>query len=165
MYALKNIDDIKANNNLINRYDQQIENLKEDQAKGIASSLTQIIIALSISAVIFFFLVRSSLTKRIKEISILRSLGVSKLEVIKLFMFEYIIMTTFTSLIGVLIGAVFAKSINQSFLADVFTIRVEAFSFIITILAIYLVNVTIALIPVFSLLRKTPAEMLTNYDI
>ncbi|MDY0277247.1 MAG: ABC transporter ATP-binding protein/permease [Acholeplasma sp.] len=156
------IDDFSLPSNL---YDFEVEKLIENKNISIASNLSQIIISLVVSALIFFFLVRSSLTKRIKEISILRSLGVGKTEVRNLYLFEYIILTTFTSIIGVLIGTVISKSIGNSFLGDFFVIRTEPQFVLIVFLGMYLVNVIIALIPVNSLLRKTPATMLTNYDM
>ncbi len=150
---------------VVNRYDQQIEELTETRNLSLSASLTQSLIALGISVLIFYFLVRSSMTQRRKEISILRSLGISKGEVYRLFGVEYFIITTATSVVGVLIGSVVARAISSSFLGGFFNLWVSAPTFILAILLVYLVNVAVALIPVSQMLRKTPAQLLTNFDI
>lgn len=148
-----------------NLWESKLEDLKNAQTAGLSTSITQIVISIAISGLIFYFLVRSSITGRVKEISILRSLGVHKIEVVGSYSLEYAVLTAVTSLIGVLIGAVITNSISRSFLGGFFTIRVTPLSFVVTIVGIFITNVLIALIPLMLLLRKTPAQMLTNYDI
>jgi len=161
---------IKDNDNLnpdvyLNIRESIIDNMKNERNIIRASSIAQTGIAIGLSLLIFYFLVRSNLTSRRKEISILRSLGISKNEVRRLFMTEYAILTTFTSLIGVFIGVVIANYVSGSFLSDFFNLRTSSLSIILAIILVYLINVFVSLIPVNLMLRKTPAELLTNYDI
>ncbi|NLB48505.1 MAG: ABC transporter permease, partial [Erysipelotrichia bacterium] len=149
----------------INCYEQKVRELKETRDLSLSASLMQSFIALGISVLIFYFLVRSSLTQRRKEISILRNLGISKGEVIRLFGIEYFIITTATSLVGVLIGSVLAKTISSSFLRGLFNLRVTVPTFMLAIILVYVVNIVVALIPVAQMLRKTPAQLLTNFDL
>ena len=44
-------------------------------------------------------------------------------------------------------------------------VRVTPVSLLISIVGIFLTNIILALIPLLLLLRKTPANMLTMYDI
>ncbi|WP_051615840.1 ABC transporter ATP-binding protein/permease [Haploplasma modicum] len=148
-----------------NLYDIQVKNISEVSKESMQASVVQMIISLGLSSLIFYFLVRSSLTKRVKEISILRSLGVNKKEVISLFGIEYLVLTLFTSLIGVIIGTYLINVIANSFFNSFVSMRATPLSTLTSILGIISINVILALIPVFLLLRKTPANMLTNYDI
>lgn len=150
---------------LKNLYDIQVKNISEVSKESMQASVVQMIISLGLSSLIFYFLVRSSLTKRVKEISILRSLGVNKKEVISLFGIEYLVLTLFTSLIGVIIGTYLINVIANSFFNSFVSMRATPLSTLTSILGIISINVILALIPVFLLLRKTPANMLTNYDI
>lgn len=143
----------------------QIKNLKSVNQTVMKTTAIQMAIAIAVSGLIFYFLVRSSMTKRVKEISILRSLGVSKYEVVSLFSLEYFILTLFTSFIGVLIGTYMINSLYNSFIGGMLGVRITPLSIIVSILGIFITNILLALIPVLLLLRKTPASMLTNYDI
>ena len=131
----------------------------------LLQAVIQMTIAIVVSGLIFYFLVRSSLTSRVKEISILRSLGVSKYEVLSLFTVEYFILTLFTSFIGVILGSILTNSLYNSFMGAMLGVRVTPVSLLISIVGIFLTNIILALIPLLLLLRKTPANMLTMYDI
>ncbi|VEU80380.1 ABC transporter ATP-binding protein/permease [Haploplasma axanthum] len=156
---------INNQNDYKNKYQDELDSLIKKQKEQIAGSLVQMIIAIALSALMFYFFVRSSFIRRIKELSILRSLGVNKKEVYTLYALEYIIVTSVSSLIGVLIGSLIANSVGRSFLNEVFDIRFTWIGLLVAIIGVYVVNVLLALLPVFGLMRKTPAEMLTNYDI
>lgn len=164
--SVYSVDGTNPNTTLFsNLREKRITNAKEEQSDAITQSITQMIIALAVSGLVFYFLVRSSITSRVKEISILRSLGISKNEVISMYSLEYLILTAFTSLIGVLIGTIISNSIGNSFLGGFMKLRATPLSMLAAIILIFVSNVLIALIPVIMLLRKTPAQMLTSYDI
>ena len=162
-------DKNKLNDNLknilINEYDYTVKSIKETKSDKILSSIIYILISLAVSFLIIYFLVRSSIYLRINEVSVLRSLGKSKREIRQIFNLEMIILTTFSSLIGFIIGALISNGFSTYSFDGVFEVRVTPLSFLIIILTIYLTNIIVNLIPVNSLLRKTPAEMLTNYDL
>ena len=157
----KEINDLYA----IKAYDRSLEIMERDRGILTLSSLMQTIFAIGISLLIFYFLVRSSLTSRRKEISVLRALGLRKREVRKLFAYEYFIMTLFTSFIGVVLGIMFTKVVFESVFSGFINIRVNFIFALLTILVTFVLNIFIGLIPVNGVLRKTPAEILTNYDM
>lgn len=151
--------------NLRNLRQLRLQILKEDRADFMLQAVIQMTIAIVVSGLIFYFLVRSSLTSRVKEISILRSLGVSKYEVLSLFTVEYFILTLFTSFIGVVLGSILTNSLYNSFMGSMLGVRVTPISLLVAVVGIFLTNIILALIPLLLLLRKTPANMLTMYDI
>lgn len=152
-------------NNKVSLYDESYQRLKREQKELLSSSLSQTLFAVGLTILIFFFLVRSSLTSRIKEISILRSLGLNRWYIIRLYAIEYAILTTFTSLIGLIVGAIITNSISESIFSEFINIRIDLISFLMAFVLIYIINIITGLIPLIMKLRQTPAEMLTSYDI
>lgn len=121
-------------------------------------------VVLGASAISFFFIIRSSLLSRIYEVSVYRALGVGKFDVHKMFAVEILLISTLTSLFGYLITNYVLLRI-QWLSEDYFdVISVSIVSLIGGLVIIYLVNLVSGLIPVANLLRKTPAQILSDYD-
>jgi ABC-type antimicrobial peptide transport system permease subunit len=103
--------------------------------------------------------------KRIYEIGVYRSLGVRRFDIIKLFLIEILLITTLSSVLGFLAMTYVLNEVVQASgeLVDVFNVNV----FTITggLLIIYALNVLFGLFPLFGLLRKTPAQIQTVYDL
>jgi len=119
------------------------------------------LVILGFSLVFLFFLIRSSLMSRIYEIGVYRALGISKLNVYKIFFIEIFTITLFTSLIGIMLVNITIIRINamQKLIYYPFYIPLLSFIFII------FVNSVIGLLPVTILLRHTPANILSKYDL
>ncbi len=141
--------------------DNQIEMVQSQ----IASKLRIILIALAGSIVYLVFMMRSSLLGRVKEVGIYRSIGATRADVAKIFISEILSFTTIGSLTGYL---------TMSFLIIEFQklnpLATEEFYFpfyifLAGIAAIYILNLVFGMIPVFTLLRKTPSEINAKYDV
>ncbi|MDC0559156.1 FtsX-like permease family protein, partial [Candidatus Izimaplasma bacterium] len=131
---------------------------------GRSVQLTFSILALAASAISFFFIIRSSLLSRIYEISVYRALGISKGDVVKMFVTEVILLTTITSIVGYLITSyiIFRIQIASQDYFDL--VKVSIWSFTSGIVIIYAINIVSGIFPISNLLRKTPAEILSKYD-
>lgn len=162
---LYSLDGSVPNSKFINSRAETVENIKKESAATRASSVSQMIFSIIVSSLIFFFIVRSSLTKRVKELSIFRALGVHKYEIKINFALEYLLISLMTSFIGVVIGTVIIRGLSTSFLGLMTISRVSLLSFVVATLGILFANVIIALIPVSFILRKKPANLLTHFDI
>ncbi len=123
------------------------------------------LIALGASALSFYFIIRSSLIERVRDIGIYRSLGIRSTDILKLFVVEALIISTLTSLIGFVGMSLILNQIQQTTRDIIEVLRVSTLSVAFGILFIYTVNLLAGLFPVFTLLRKTPAAILTKYDI
>jgi len=159
------INELPSSLNPINTLSQT---LSETRANNINQSIGLFIftlIALSASALSFYFIVRSSLIQRVRDIGIYRSLGIRSFDILKLFLAEAVILTTVTSLIGYLGMTYILNQIQQATQEVVEVISVSLVSLVLGILFIYTVNVLSGLFPVFNLLRKTPSTIMTKYDI
>jgi len=157
----KNPDSKNFHNLYENNYNDLVV-IKEETFLG-SIILSGVLIVLSTA--MFYFFTRSSFMGRKNELKILRALGVPKKDVYKLYAFEYIIITTFTSLIGFLIGFWYVSLTQSNSITSAIGNRITIEGFIVAIAAIYLTNLLMALIPVRGLLKKTPAQMFADHDI
>ena len=122
--------------------------------------LVIIVIALVVS--LFVFLMnRSKMIKNIYTIGVFRSLGVAKKKIYRVFLVDSITTATITMGGGYLVGLVLI-----SYFANMFKLPYyNPFLFLIGLAAILVVNVVSALLPLASLLKKTPREITIKYDI
>jgi len=91
-----------------------------EQANKIFSVITTVlaifgIIALTVSAIGMFNTMTITLLERTAEIGVMKSIGASKMDVIKLFVSEAVIMGFLGSVVGVVLGVGGAKLINIVF--------------------------------------------------
>ena len=158
------IDKYKEEYNIKDSYvrsrDEYIKEKNEDTKAIVKAS----IIFLAISLVEIYLMIRSSFLSRIKEVGILRAIGVKKQDIYKMFTGEIITITTIGSVPGILFMAYalneisFIDGISDKFLVDAKTI-------LITIIFIYIFNLVVGLLPVYRTIRKTPAQILSRNDI
>ncbi|MGM0436224.1 MAG: FtsX-like permease family protein, partial [Bacillota bacterium] len=150
---------------LNNMYDQAYDDERQDRRSSSGGLIVFSVVTLVATAAAFYFIIRSSMMKRIYEIGVYRSLGVRRFDIIKLFLIEIMLITTFSSVLGYL-GMTYAlneviKASGE--LVDVFDVSV--FTVFGGLLVIYAINALFGLLPLFGLLRKTPAQIQTVYDL
>lgn len=158
------IDKYKEEYNIKDSYirsrDEYIKEKNEDTKSVIKAS----IIFLAISLIEIYLMIRSSFLSRIKEVGILRAIGVKKQDIYKMFTGEILVITTIGSVPGILFMAYalneisFIDGISDKFLVDAKTI-------LVTIVFIYIFNLIVGLLPVYKTIRKTPAQILSRTDI
>ena len=136
----------------------------KDQTSSIKASIISAGIILIISLVEILLMIRSSFLSRIKEVGIYRAIGVKKKDIYIMFSGEIIAITTLASLPGILICAYILKQISSvRVLKD--TIIINPFIIILSIILVFIFNLTVGLIPVYKTIRKRPAEILARTDI
>jgi len=150
---------------LNNMYEQAYQIEYENRRMSSGGLIVFSVVTLVATAAAFYFIIRSSMMKRIYEIGVYRSLGVRRFDIIKLFLIEILLITTLSSVLGFLAMTYVLNEVVQASgeLVDVFNVNV----FTITggLLIIYALNVLFGLFPLFGLLRKTPAQIQTVYDL
>lgn len=121
-------------------------------------------IMLAISLVEILLMTRSSFLSRIKEVGIFRAIGVKKTDIYKMFLGEIFAITTMSSLVGILlISYALYKLSKISYLSTMFAMNPAVF--LGAIIIVYVFNSIVGLIPVFNTMRKTPAAILSRYDV
>lgn len=121
-----------------------------------------VIFAIAIVVSLFMFLTnRSKMIKNIYTIGVFRSLGVSKKNIYRVFFVDSISITSTTMGISYVLTYVFISLLHILY-------RMPSYNFIyfiIGLIAIFVVNVVSSMIPLVSLLKKTPREITIKYDI
>lgn len=160
--ALKDFRDLKLNIN--DTYEYSKNNYISGQKDMIVNNLIVSGIILVISLVEILLMIRASFLSRIKEIGVLRAIGVKRIDIYKMFMGEIIAITTIASVPGILFMAyIFSVLSTISMIADSFVINWIVVLF--AMLLVYLFNLLVGLIPVFNTVRKTPAQILSRHDL
>ena len=119
---------------------------------------------LTLAAVFIYFIMRSSLMSKVKEIGIYRAIGVSKKNLI----FKFFIDLNFTNLTtlvpGFVLSSIALSNVSQSVLFSSYYsypiwLAIPVFVFIYTVCLFF------GMLPVLQLLKKTPSRILAKYDI
>ena len=109
-------------------------------------------------------MMRSSFLSRVKEVGILRAIGVKKLDIYVMFSGEVIAITLLTSIPGILFSAYIMNILSKiSYLDGIFV--VNPMLVIFALVAVFIFNLVIGLLPVFNTIRKRPSEILSRTDI
>ena len=142
-----------------------MNNVISYEKDSIANSLVTLGVTLTIMSVCMYFIMRSSLMSRIKEIGIYRAIGVSKGNVVLRFAVEAALLVLTTIFVGYALSSIFISlleiiSINAS---EIFYYPLW---YSIVVFAILCgLTIVCGILPVLNLLRKTPSEILSKYDV
>lgn len=142
-------------------FDEKIKDYSTDIITGLIT-MAVVIVVLSVC---MYFIMRSSLLNRIKEVGIYRAIGVSKRNLTFKFFIEALLITTLTVLIGYILTSafIFACLGMSAMMETVFFYPVWLAAIVLGIL--YFICMFFGTLPILSLLRKTPSEILAKYDI
>ena len=132
---------------------------------SITASLITLVIMLVLMSICMYFIMRSSLIVRIKEIGIFRAIGVSRRNLVFKFFVEALVLATLTSFVGYLISSAFIYTVlgASSAATEMFFYPVPMA--LAVLVFIYGVNILFGILPILLLLCKTPSQILAKYDI
>ena len=154
----------KLNLNIKDSYEYSKASYKESLRESNTNTLLVSGIMLLISLIEMFLMIRSSFLSRVKEIGILRAIGVKKIDIYKMFYGEIFAIITLASVPGLLFMAYVLNILSGiKFLSKMFLIN--PLIIIIAIVFVYLFNLIVGLVPVFNVVRKTPASILARHDL
>ncbi len=141
-------------------FDEMISEYRE----SIIEAFVSIAVVLILMCLCTFFIMRSNFMSKVKEIGIMRAIGVSKKNVTFRFAVEAFVLTTVSFFPGYILTSLFITSLSDVPLfgeAFFFPGYIAFFLFAI----IYAASVFFGILPALMLLRKTPSEILAKYDI
>ncbi len=113
----------------------------------------------------FYFVIRSSLISRIYEVSVYRALGVKKNDIFRSFVVEIFVLTSMSTLLGYILATLALSKLQDGLFGDFNFFLVTPITIILGLILAYILNMLAGLFPVFMLLKKTPAQILSQYDI
>ncbi len=162
----KSVESLNETESTFNAYYLFPENQKEYEE---SMRMTTIIFTVFIGVIVgitwisLFFVMRGSLLERVSEISVYRALGVRRIDILKSYVIEILIITSVSFAIGYLFGFYYFTNMNKALInGDI--IKFTPLTIILSLFVIYGGNQLIGLLPVFGLLRKTPAQIMSSYD-
>ncbi|MGN1379927.1 MAG: ATP-binding cassette domain-containing protein [Bacilli bacterium] len=150
--------------NIKSSYDFAKSEYIESKKESVNSGLIASAIILFISFMEIYLMIRSSYLSRIREIGVLRAIGVKKFDICKMFSGEIIAITTITCVPGVLFMAYCLNTLQ--------TIRYVEMNYLVnikivllSIIIIYIFNLIIGLLPILKIINTTPAQILARKDL
>ena len=146
-------------------YQEAYNSAKSQQQIVLLSTLGTSALLIGFAMVGFYFVIRSSLISRIYEVSVYRALGVKKSETFISFIIEIFVLTTISTMVGYILGTMALSRLQGGLLGDFNFFLVTPVTIVAGIVIAYVINMLAGLFPVYMLLRKTPAQILSQYDI
>ena len=130
----------------------------------IISSVVALAAGLLLMCICIYFIMRSSMLSKVREIGIWRAVGVSKKNMIFKFAIESTAIALQTLAIGFAIGAYLANSLASGGVTAT-TFYFPFWLGALTLAFLVLTCILFGILPIAALLRKSPAQILAKYDI
>ena len=161
----KTIDELrKLKLNIKDTYQDSKNTYLRNRKEATRNNIIISAIILGISLIEIFLMIRSSFLSRIKEIGILRAIGVKRIDIYKMFMGEIIAITTLASVPGILFMTYILKVLSTIPMFNNYCV-VNLGVVLFSIILVYAFNILVGLLPVFNTVRKTPAAILSRHDL
>ena len=153
--------------NFLNSYEAEVTPLREEQKADMMLFGILSIGILIILAIIIYFMMRGRMIADISHIGVYRSLGQSRGKIISEYIIDILLTVSLTSLIGFLLSIFIFSSIvvnmNRTILISAADKAIELIP--LGILLLYSMNIFFGITPIINLLKMTPAEINTKYDM
>ena len=136
-----------------------------EQRASIVSNAIELAVFLAVMSLCMYLIMRASTMGRIREIGIYRAIGVSKKNLVFRFFVESLAVTSLTVLVGYLFSTflISAWLVKVPLLGNYFYYPV--WMALSTLALLFGIGALCGTLPVLSLLRRTPSEILSKYDI
>lgn len=145
-------------------YQEERDSYIEGIMKQIIATILVSGVILLISLIEMYLMLRSSFLSRIKEVGVLRAIGLKKKDIYKMFVGEIIAMTTLTTLPGMALMAYILNGVSKvPVIGDQYLMSPAVFA--VSFAIVFGFNLIAGLLPVFNTMRKTPAEILARNDV
>ena len=141
------------------------ERLYASEKLAVVSGIVTMGVILGVMSVCMYFIMRSALMNRIREIGILRAIGVSRKNLVFLFAMETAVLVSLTVFVGYLLSSGFiGLCLSASGLvSEIFYYPV--WLALAVLVALVLIAAFCGLVPILLLTKKTPSAILSKYDI
>ncbi|MFI3329379.1 MAG: ABC transporter ATP-binding protein/permease [bacterium] len=143
-----------------NVYDESKASYKEQILFTALVFLVLSVVLIITSLIFLYFIMRSSLISRVYEIGVYRALGITKKDIRKIFSSEILLISLFSSFIGYIIAILLISNVGGAL-----GLSLHYLLWIPILILIMLLNILIGLKPINSLLKLTPSEIGSKYDI
>ncbi len=141
------------------------EGIIDDSTDSIVAGVVAMAVMLVLMCICMYFIMRSSLLTRVKEIGVYRAIGVSRGNLISRSLVESAVLMSLTVLVGYIATGIFIRvaSSMSTLVADAFYYPLPMALAVLAVLVV--TSVTCGTLPTVALVAKTPSEILAKYDI
>lgn len=154
----------EQNLNIIDTYEYDKQQYIDSQKENVNNTIIFSVIIFCISLIEIYLMMRASFLTRVKEIGTLRAIGVKRMDIYRMFTGEIFAITTVASLTGVIFMFYILSTVSKfNDFKNMFVINFNVI--LLSIFIIYIFNFLVGLIPVYKVLRKTPAKILARHDV
>ena len=140
------------------------EDLFREMRSAVVQGIISVTVILALMCLCVFFIMRSSFMSRVREVGILRAIGVTKKNLIFRFAVETAMLLILTMVPGYILSSWFIMSLSDATLFSTlffFPLWMAAGLFAVIAAA----TILFGILPALLLLRRTPSEILSKYDI
>ena len=157
------IDELKSEKyNVVDTYENSLSTYKRDVEDANKSKIIYSSIIVIISLIEIYLIIRSSFLSRVKEVGILRSIGIKRIDIYKMFMGEILSITLISSVPGLLFMSYVLYTLSK---IEILNIVINPLVFMLSLLIIVFFNLLFGLLPVYRVVKKTPHEILSRNDV
>lgn len=169
LFTINNDDlyDLILEEYLFNDYDDYIANQEYYFQSEKRTYIVSTIILLVICGIYTFFTMKSKMLQDIYQIGVERELGRKRSSIIFIYIVKSFVTVTLTMVIGYLLSTIIYSyiSIKANSLGASMTLIHNNITTYLMLLLMYIVGIFFGILPVLTLLRKTPAQIVAKYDI
>lgn len=153
-----------VNVNATDSYEEKMSEYKSDLKIKFDARIVVTVTIFGVSMIILYFMMKANAVSKITDLGVYRLLGISKKSIVGMFMLENAMLSTYTSLPGVL-----GTTIVTKFLSNIPALQMNIiypwYAVVLTILFIYVLNIFVGVLPVKRILKLPPAQLAAKYDI
>lgn len=139
-------------------YRNQIKEYKKARTVDLDTKKMIAVVIFFVSLIMIYFTIKSNAISRSEELTVYRLLGIGKGSILRAYMLEMFIINTYTSLPAVLITSWVLK-----FVSAIPSLEIQLifpwWAAALLLVALYLVNIIISILPVHHILSKPPAKL------
>lgn len=165
---------VKDKEKFIDKYADKyiIRDIEKDNKSAYMAERKQTIQSILLSSAIFlgvtlglvYMMVRASFLSRIKEVGILRAIGIKKADVYRMFAGEIVMITLIGGGVGSLAMYYLLSALSK---VSMFSIKIliNPAIGVLSFLILFFFHLVVGLLPVYFTIRKTPASILSRKDV
>ncbi len=142
----------------VSNYRQQLEEYEAQRKVDINAGYLVTLAVSFLALIMVYFTIKSNAMARSEELTVYRLIGISAGSIIKAYMLEMILVTTYTCVPTILVASGIIK-----FITSIPSLQINLlfpwWLALVLILVLYILNAVISILPVQGILRKPPAQL------
>lgn len=150
--------------NIYSLYDKSRADYDRQNKDNVKTAVIMGCVILIISLIEIYLIIRASFLSRIKEIGVYRAIGVKRLDIYRMFLGEIFAITSMAAIPGFAFMTYIVIQLTKIQQLEG-TLYMSPIVGLIALGIIYAGNIIFGLMPVWSVLRKTPAAILSRTDV